>query len=88
MQWNIIQPQKNEWNLAIHDNIDWPCGRYVKWNKSERETQRVFFSLLYVKSKKEKNPPPANPNTFIENKLVVARGGDWGAGEKSKLFVF
>ena len=38
---------KNEWNLAIRDNIDWPCGHYVKWNKSDRERQ-ILYDMTYM----------------------------------------
>ena len=29
--------QKNEWNLAIWDNMDGPREYYAKWNKSEKD---------------------------------------------------
>ena len=42
---------KKEWNLAISDNMDGPIGYYAKWNKSDREGQKLY-SLIYMQNLK------------------------------------
>ena len=36
---------REEWNLAICDNMDEPRGYYAKWNKSEKD-KYCMISLM------------------------------------------
>ena len=47
----ILLSYKKEWNFAICNNMDGLGGHYAKWNKSDRETNTVWYHL-HVKSKK------------------------------------
>ena len=38
----ILFTHKKEWNHAICDNIDGPWGRYVKWEKSEKDRKQAY----------------------------------------------
>ena len=46
----IILSHKKQWNNAICTNIDGPRDDRIKWSKSERETNTVWYHL-YVESK-------------------------------------
>ena len=65
---------KNEWNLAIRDNIDWPCGHYVKWNKSERAS----FFLSYMWNLKKKRTHPHQPKHIHREQIGGCQR--WGLG--------
>ena len=47
IQWNITQPQKQEWNFAICSNLDGLGGHYAKSNKSDRERQ-ILHDITYM----------------------------------------
>ena len=63
IQQNIIQPQK-EGNHDIYNNMVKSWGLYAKWNKSDRRTNTVIYSI-YVSTKTE----------FLEamNRLLVVQ---------------
>ena len=50
-QWNISR--KEEWNLAICDNMDGLREYYAKWNKSEKK--QILYNLLKCGIQKKQN---------------------------------
>ena len=76
-----ILATKKEWNLAICDNMDDPRRYYAKWNKSDRERQTLYNSTYMWDLKNKTNEQTKqNRKKLIDkgNKLVVARGDEWG----------
>ena len=47
-QWNIIYPLKNDQNLTIFNNMDWPWGHYAKWNKSEKDKYHMISLICGI----------------------------------------
>ena len=45
----ILLNCNKEWNFALYNHMDGPEGYYAKWNKSNRERQKLCFHL-YVES--------------------------------------
>jgi len=45
----ILLNYNKEWNFALYNHMDGPEGYYAKWNKSNRERQKLCFHL-YVES--------------------------------------
>ena len=42
----ILSAIKQEWNLAICNNVDAPWGYYTKWNNSNRERQIPYDTFI------------------------------------------
>ena len=73
----ILFSYNKEENPAIFKNTDGSWGHYAKRNKSDKERQ-ILSGLTYnVESRKTEL-------IETENRLVVARGGGWGLGEKGE----
>ena len=49
----ILLSHKNEWDLAICNNMDGPKGYYAKWNKPEKERQ-IPYNFIYMWNLKNK----------------------------------
>ena len=43
----ILLSHKKEWSNAICNNIDGLGGHYAKWNKSDRERQRLYDIYIW-----------------------------------------
>ena len=50
-QWNITQ-HRQEWNLALCNNMDAPWGYYATWNTFDTERQILY---LFVECKQRKH---------------------------------
>ena len=72
----ILLSHKKEWNFAICNNMDRLAGHYAKWNKSYRERQILYDTLIRgiekIQQTTEDNKKEAGSDT--ENKLVVSSG--------------
>ena len=56
----ILFRHKEEWNLAIHNNMDGSWGHYAKWNVRQKTNR---YDLTYVWSlKKNKNKSQTHKN--------------------------
>ena len=49
----ILLSHKNEWNVAICNNMDGLGGYHAKWNKSDRERQ-ILYNITYMWNLKNK----------------------------------
>ena len=47
VQGNITQPSKKMKSCYLWPNIDGPRGYYTKWNKSERDKQKLY-DFIYM----------------------------------------
>ena len=42
----MLCTNKKEWNFAIGNNMNGPRGYYAKWNKSDRERQILYVTII------------------------------------------
>ena len=68
-------PPSKEWNFTICSNIVELGGHYVKWSKSNRERQILYY-ITYMWNLKKDNKPVTITKRFtdLENNLVVTIG--------------
>ena len=81
----ILLGHKKEWNLTICDSTDRPRGYYTKWNKSDRERQKLcdFTYTWNLKNKINKQRKLKVTHGCREQTDGCQRGGRWGAGWRS-----
>ena len=78
----ILLSNKKEQNNAICSNMDATRDYQTKWSKSERERQ-IPYDITYIWNLKYgTNEPNRNKLTDIENRLVGAKAGGGGEGER------
>jgi len=51
IEWKLSH--KNEWNLAIEDDMNGAGGYYAKWNQSDRQRQ-ILYDFTYMWNLKSK----------------------------------
>ena len=48
ISYGVLLSHKEEWGIAICDNMDEPKGHYAKWNKSDRK-RHIPYNFTYYR---------------------------------------
>ena len=72
----ILLSHRKGWNNDICSNMDGPRDYHIKWSKSDRERNIIWYPLYVwsIKGYKWTYLQKRNRLTDIENKLMVTKG--------------
>ena len=85
----ILLGHKKEWNNIICSNMDGPRDHYIKWRKSDKETQIpcdiTFMGNLKYNTNEHVYEAETDLQVRSTDMWLTKRGGGWGINCKNRI---